>query len=123
MTNSSETKQPAENDLLKRLILGALVGAGVYAAFNWQAVSVHLFGASAYTCDNLVPQVVDIASKNSGVFNAKLIGIIDPTRTSKTDTRIECKGQGVFATGIKMPIAYRAYEEGGQWWIFYEAIP
>ncbi|NSY44971.1 hypothetical protein [Agrobacterium tumefaciens] len=123
MTNNSETKQPAENDLLKRLIVGALVGAGVYAAFNWQAVSVYLFGASAYTCDNLVPQVVDIADKNGGVFNVKLIGIINPTMVSKTNTRIECKGQGVFATGIKMPIAYRAHEEGGQWWIFYEATP
>lgn len=123
MTNSSETKEPAGNDLLKRVIVGALVGAGVYAAFNWETVSVYLFGASAYTCDNLVPQVVDIAEKNGGIFNVRLIGIIGPSQVSKTDTRIECRGQGMFATGTKMPIAYRAYEEGGQWWIFYEAAP
>ncbi len=123
MADNVEEKDPPHVELVKRLILGAAVGAVIYSALNWQTVSVYLFGGAAYTCENLVPDVIGISEKNGGIFNIKLVGVMDRQQISKTDTRLECKGQGVFATGIKMPIAYRAYEEGGQWWIFYEATP
>lgn len=121
MTISEETKAPAGSNLLKRMMIGAVIGLGVYAAFNWDTVSISIFGPAAYTCDNIVPQVVDIAEKNATTFNLKLIGIIDPSQVSRTETRLECKGQGMLSNGTKASVAYRAYEEGGQWWIFYEA--
>jgi hypothetical protein len=113
-----ETKQ--KSGWPQRIATGIAVAAGIYAYQNWDSVSVQLFGASAYTCTNLVQQVVQVSEKNVPPLQTKVIGIIDPKLVSKTDDRIECTGTGMLANGQKIPLQYRAYVDGGQWWVTYE---
>ncbi|KEY54875.1 hypothetical protein EN41_13880 [Agrobacterium tumefaciens] len=70
-----------------------------------------------------MPDVVKISAENTNAFQVKVVGVIDPKQVSKTDTRLECEGTGMLANGQKAPISYRAYEEGEQWWVVYEAKP
>ncbi|NTG74467.1 hypothetical protein G6M02_14165 [Agrobacterium rhizogenes] len=123
MSESAEVGAKAGSEWPRRILMGIGVAAAIYAYQNWDSVSVQLFGASAYTCTNLVQQVVQVSEKSTTILQPKVIGVIDPKLVSKTAARIECTGTGVFANGMKTTISYRAYEEGGQWWVFYEGKP
>lgn len=119
----SQTKTPAANEWPKRIIWAAIIAGAIYAYTNWDSVSVQLFGATAYTCKSLVPDVVKISAENTNAFQVKVVGVIDPKQVSKTETRLECEGTAMLANGQKSPISYRTYEEGKQWWVVYEAKP
>lgn len=123
MSENTQSEKPVSTNWQKQ-ITGALLGAAaVYAYMNWDTVSVQIFGGSAYTCKSLIQEVVQASEKNGTILQPKVIGVIDPKEISKTKTRIECTGTGMFTNGLKTPINYRAYEEGGQWWVFYEGKP
>lgn len=101
-------------------ILTAALAAGAwYAIDNWDTVSTKYFGMP-YTCENMVTDLVRISSENSGASSPKVVGILDRKTISSTPTRVECRGVGVLSNGTKIDLAYRAYIEGEQWWIFYE---
>jgi hypothetical protein len=119
----SQTEKPAANEWPKRIVWAVFIVGAIYAYSNWETVSVQLFGATAYTCKSLVPDVVEISATNTNAFQVKVVGVIDPKQVSKTETRLECEGTAMLANGQKTPISYRSYEEGGQWWVFYEAKP
>ncbi len=121
MSESAPVEEKPKSAWPQRIAMGVAVAAGIYAYQNWDSVSVQLFGASAYTCTNIVPQVVQISEKNGSPLLPKVIGIIEAKLISETDSHIECAGTAMLSTAQKTAISYRAYEDGGQWWIKYEA--
>lgn len=104
---------------VKTLLYVAAFGVAGYAYDNWDFVSTRYLGLP-YTCKNIIPDVVETSSKNQTLV--RIVGIIDYSETSNTAERVECTGTGMMSNGSKAPIAYRAYSEGGQWWVSFEPL-
>lgn len=104
---------------VKTIGYGAAAAAAFYVFSDWDRISTRYLGA-AYTCENMVAEVLEIAEKNTAAGMPKLIGLVEKKGVSSSDDRTECAATGVFSNGMRYPIAYRAYIEDGQWWIFFE---
>jgi len=90
-----------------------VVGGGIFAASKWDRIMIQLFGGSAYTCTNVINEVLAASA-------TRVIGIGNPTQVSKTDDRLECKGIAVLSNGGRTNINYRAYLEFDKWWVSFE---
>jgi len=99
------------------IAVGLAIGAAVYAYENWDTVSTQYLGFP-YTCENMVTELASLPPANA--FLPRLAGIVERTQVSSTPERVECSGVGIYANGARVPVRYRAWREGGQWWIQYE---
>jgi hypothetical protein len=100
------------------IMFGLAVGATIYAYENWDTVSTQYLGL-AYSCQNVIPELTKLPPANA--MSPKLVGVVNHGTVSTTPERIECSGVGMFSDGQRVPIAYRVWKEGGQWWVAFEA--
>lgn len=114
------TKKAGRPGWVNKAVLGIAAAASIYTYANWDWLAPQIIGPSAYTCQNLTYDVVRISEGNPGILNIKVIGVTQEKEVHRSTQKIECTGTAILSSGEKLPIKYRAEEDGNQWFIFYE---
>lgn len=94
--------------------------AGIAALLGW-SVFAGSDQAAAYTCDNMVPEVLAMSETNqSALLPVKVLDIVERQMLVDNDTRVACRGVAILSSGDKASVNYRAYIEYDKWWVKYE---
>ncbi len=78
---------------------------------------------SKMSCKDLRNDIVDLTIDQQDSVGYALMKIYEPTETSRTESRVVCKGLGSFTDGDELPIKYEVYKDReGEWILNYTQI-
>ena len=113
-TNAENSSVAKPNKLARGLLIAAVIFGGVFV-YNLMT------NEFAYSCEDLVPQVVRISKENgTSRGNALVIDVVEVKEHSKNVGALECSGLGILSSGMKQTIQFRQYSEYDKWWVKYE---
>jgi hypothetical protein len=99
----------------------AVVAAiGVWAITGFQGIGSL---RSEYTCDNIIPDVINLSSDHLGATQPrKLIKLDKKYEITKSDTEIACRGEALWSDGATGRVDYRAFRKKDDWLISFEPV-
>jgi len=75
-----------------------------------------------YDCQNMKSEITSLSEKNAAQNGGvHMIGIINERPLTISPTLVECSAKAKWSNATDTSVTYKAYKEGGQWWLQYTA--
>ena len=106
-----------------RKIASYISVAGLFTISLFLQGSWYGGGYSKISCKDLRSEIVDLTIDQQDSVGYALMKIYEPTETSRTESRVVCRGLGSFTDGDELPIKYEVYKDReGEWILNYTQI-